>query len=48
MPARLPVTPTCRDPFDVPFLQFAVTGKADCLVTSDQDLLSLARQLDCP
>ena len=48
MPARLPATPACRDPFDVPFLQLAVTGEADCLVTGDQDLLSLAGQFSCP
>lgn len=41
MPAKLPATPACRDPFDLPFLQLAVTGKADYLVTGDQDLLSL-------
>ena len=48
MPAKPPATPACRDLFDVPFLQLAVTGKADYLVTGDQDLLSLAGQFDCP
>jgi putative PIN family toxin of toxin-antitoxin system len=48
MPARLPATPDCRDKFDLPFLQLAVTGKADYLVTGDQDLLSLAGQFTCP
>jgi putative PIN family toxin of toxin-antitoxin system len=48
MPAKLPLTPDCRDPLDLPFLQLAVTGKAACLVTGDQDLLSLAGQFVCP
>ena len=43
MPARLPKTPLCRDPSDIPFLQLAIAGKADHLVTGDKDLLSLAR-----
>jgi len=42
MPAKLPKTPLCRDPFDLPFLQLAIVGKADHLVTGDKDLLSLA------
>jgi putative PIN family toxin of toxin-antitoxin system len=41
MPAVPPSTPTCRDPFDVPFLQVAIAGKADFLVTGDRDLLVL-------
>ena len=48
MPAKPPRTPACRDPFDVPFLQLAVVGKADYLVTGDRDLLSLARAFPCP
>ena len=48
MPAKLPATPDCRDKFDLPFLQLAVAGKADYLVSGDQDLLSLAGQLACP
>jgi len=47
MPAKPPKTPACRDPFDVPFLQLAIAGKADYLVT-DGDLLSLARKSSCP
>src|SRR5215471_16450244 len=42
MPTKLPKTPPCRDPFDLPFLQLAIVGKADHLVTGDKDLLSLA------
>lgn len=48
MPAKPPKTPACRDPFDVPFLQLAVVGKADYLVTGDRDLLSLAGAFSCP
>lgn len=48
MPAKPPSTPACRDPFDLPFLQLAVAGKAKYLVTGDQDLLSLAGQFVCP
>jgi uncharacterized protein len=48
MPAKLPATPECRDKFDLPFLQLAVAGKADYLVTGDQDLLVLAGQFACP
>jgi len=48
MPNPPPETPECRDPFDLPFLQLAVAGKADYLVSGDQDLLSLAGQFACP
>ncbi len=48
IPARKPRVPACRDPFDVPFLLLAVIGKADALVTGDQDLLALDGQIPCP
>lgn len=48
MPARPPKTPPCRDPFDLPFLQLAVAGKAAYLVSGDRDLLSLAGKFSCP
>lgn len=48
MAAAPPATPPCRDPFGVPFLQLALVGKADYLVTGDRDLLSLAPRLACP
>ena len=48
MPAKPIAVPACRDPFDVPFLQLAQAGKADYLVTGDDDLLALSAQLDCP
>lgn len=37
-----PLPATCRDPFDLPFLQVALAGKAETLVTGDRDLLVLA------
>ena len=48
MPAKPPKTPAARDPFDVPFLQLAIAGKADYVVTGDGDLLSPARKFSCP
>ncbi len=48
MPHRPPNTPPCRDPFDVPFLQLAVAGEADYLVTGDHDLLVIAGEFLCP
>jgi len=40
--ARCPVL--CRDPKDQPFLDLAHCGKADVLVTGDDDLLALTGQ----
>jgi len=48
IPNPPPETPACPDRFDVPFLQLALAGKADSLVTGDQDLLSLAGTFACP
>ena len=48
IPNPPPVTPECRDPFDQPFLQLAVVGKADFLASGDQDLLRLAGEFKCP
>ncbi len=42
IPTPPPVVPQCRDPFDRPFLDLAVAGGADALVTGDRDLLALA------
>ncbi len=47
IPAPPPATPPCRDAFDVPFLELALVGKADALVTGDKDLLSLAGHFSC-
>lgn len=48
MPSKLPSTPDCRDKFDLPFLQLAIAGKANYLVTGDRDLICLADQFACP
>jgi len=48
IPDTPPATPPCRDAFDVPFLQLALTGHADALVTGDKDLLVLAGELSIP
>lgn len=47
VPNPPPEIPECRDPFDLPFLHLAVAGKADYLVSGDQDLLRLAGQFAC-
>ena len=48
MPARPPRIPACRDPGDRPFLELALAGKADVLVTGDKDLHALASRFRCP
>lgn len=48
IPVPPPPTPTYRDPFDVPFLELAIAGDADFLVTSDEDLLNLSGEFPCP
>lgn len=48
VPDPPPRTPRCRDPLDVPFLELALAGEADLLVTGDRDLLSVAPGLPCP
>lgn len=48
IPEPPPVTPECRDAFDVPFLQLASAGDAQALITGDQDLLCLAENFSCP
>jgi putative PIN family toxin of toxin-antitoxin system len=47
IPAKAPKTPACRDPADVPFLQLALAGKAEYLVTGVRDLLALANRFTC-
>ena len=44
IPARLPKLPLCRDSSDQMFLELAAAGKADFLVTGDNDLLVLANE----
>lgn len=48
IPEPPPATPSCRDNFDIPFLELAIAGKAQVLITGDQDLLSLAGDFACP
>ena len=48
VPNPPPPTPNCRDPFDVQFLEVAVAGAANFLVTGNEDLLTLASELPCP
>ena len=48
IPAKPPKTPPCRDPFDLPFLQLAIVGKVDFLVTGDRDLLGIEGKFPCP
>ena len=48
MPEPMPQVPACREVFDLPFLQLAVAGKAEALVTGDRDLLALAPTFACP
>jgi len=38
----------CRDPKDDKFLEAVLAGKADCLVSGDQDLLSMDPFRDIP
>lgn len=47
LPNPLLVILPCRDQADIPFLQLALAGKADVLVTGDKDLLVLAGMFDC-
>jgi putative PIN family toxin of toxin-antitoxin system len=42
MPPSPPVVPACRDVFDLPFLELALAGEADTLVSGDRDLLALS------
>ena len=42
------VIKVCRDPDDDKLLEITIGGGADCLVTGDQDLLSLADQFIRP
>ena len=48
IPNTPPKTPDCRDVFDLPFLQLALAGQADFLITGDQALLTLADAFSCP
>ncbi|MGE0876233.1 MAG: putative toxin-antitoxin system toxin component, PIN family [Burkholderiales bacterium] len=42
VPDPPPAVPPCRDPFDLPFRQLAMAGRARARVSGDRDLLALA------
>lgn len=46
--SKPPKLPKCRDPFDRPFLELALAGRADALVTGDKDLLAMAKTFRIP
>lgn len=48
VPKPPPVVPECRDPFDRMFLELALAGRADALVTGDADILALAKVFSVP
>ncbi|MDD5058224.1 MAG: putative toxin-antitoxin system toxin component, PIN family [Sideroxydans sp.] len=48
LPAKPPKAIQCRDINDIPFLHLALVGKADFLVSGDDDLLSLEGDFACP
>ena len=48
LPDPPPATTECRDPFDRPFLELALAGRADALVTGDADILALADRFAIP
>ena len=48
LPETLPRVPECRDRFDLPFLQLALVGRADVLISGDRDLLCLDGMFICP
>ncbi len=48
LPSRAPKIPVCRDPDDRSFLELAMAGKADYLVSGDKDLISLGVVGRCP
>lgn len=48
VPVPPPTVPRCRDPFDHVFLELALAGRADALVSGDGDLLALAEAFPVP
>lgn len=48
LPGKMPGTIRCRDVNDLPFLHLAQAGKADFLISGDDDILSLAGSFACP
>lgn len=48
IPSPPPAVPECRDPFDRPFLELALAGGAEVLISGDADLLALAGKFAVP
>jgi uncharacterized protein len=48
IPEKMPALPTCRDPFDLSFLQLALAGRAKFLVSGDKDLLIVSAKFAIP
>ena len=48
VPDPPPSVPECRDPLDRPFLELALAGRADALVTGDAGLQALADSFAVP
>ena len=48
IPTPPSVIPECRDAFDRPFLELALAGGAEVLVTGDADLLALTERFAVP
>ena len=46
--AEPPPVPECRDPHDRPFLELALAGRADALVTGDRGILVLSCDFSIP
>ena len=46
--SNAPPVPDCRDVTDRAFLELAMVGRADAIVTGDGDLLALAPQFSVP
>lgn len=47
IPAKLPKLPICRDSYDQPFIELASVGKAEYLVSGDNDLLCIEKIGSC-
>lgn len=46
--SKPPAIPQCRDPFDHPFLELALSAQANALITGDNDLLALVNVFPVP
>lgn len=46
IPQPPPAVPSCRDALDLPFMELAVAGQAQMLVSGDRDLLVLSAEFE--